>query len=294
MGSNLDLRRIISVWVLLAFLGNSLILPQAIAQDFLLPAPGVRVSLSPEFNPPLLKGIKVHPGNPLRLDFILDTADDASLPTKQSLKQESADLIKYFLASLTIPEKDMWVNLSPYEKERIVPELFGQTRMGRDLLAEDYLLKQITASLIYPQGETGKKFWKNVFEQSMKRFGTTNIPVSTFNKVWIVPQKATVYENPKVGSAFIIASKLKVMLEQDYLALSKNQRQPGDMFPRRSGSTCPQAGCRASNPLNPQAPQGNHLLTSEATNELASQIVRQIIIPELTREVNEGNNFTNF
>ncbi len=27
------------------------------------------------------------------------------------LKQEATRLIKYFLASLTIPEKDLWVNL---------------------------------------------------------------------------------------------------------------------------------------------------------------------------------------
>jgi hypothetical protein len=44
-------------------------------------------------------------------------------------------LIKYFLASLTIPEKDLWVNLSPYEKDRIIPQSFGLTEMGRDLLS---------------------------------------------------------------------------------------------------------------------------------------------------------------
>ena len=30
---------------------------------------------------------------------------------------------------------------------------FGLTEMGRDLLAEDYMLKQITASLIYPEDQ---------------------------------------------------------------------------------------------------------------------------------------------
>ena len=38
--------------------------------------------------------------------------------------------------------------------------------MGRDLLAEDYMLKQITASLIYPEDETGKKFWKRIYEEA--------------------------------------------------------------------------------------------------------------------------------
>jgi len=50
-------------------------IPAAQAQDFRLPAPGVMVRLSPTFNPPMLKGIKVHPDNPFRFDFILDKGD---------------------------------------------------------------------------------------------------------------------------------------------------------------------------------------------------------------------------
>ena len=99
---------------------------------------------------------------------------------------------------------------SPYEKDRIIPQSFGLTEMGRDLLAEDYMLKQITASLIYPEGEIGKKFWKRIYEEAAKKFGTTNIPVNTFNKVWIVPEKAVVYENAKAGTAYVVEAKLKV------------------------------------------------------------------------------------
>jgi hypothetical protein len=71
--------------ILSAFLVNTLgPLPLAQAQDFrgstsspfYLPAPGVRVNLSPEFNPPILKGIKIHPDNPFRFDFILDKGDN--------------------------------------------------------------------------------------------------------------------------------------------------------------------------------------------------------------------------
>ena len=140
--------------ILLAFTINTLgPIPLAQAQEFRLPAPGVMVHLSPVFNPPILKGIKVHPDNPFQFDFILDQGDSdiaRSEATKQSqqeqLKTETTRLIKYFLASLTIPEKDLWVNLSPYEKKRIIPNSFGLTEMGRDLLAEDYMLKQITAA----------------------------------------------------------------------------------------------------------------------------------------------------
>ena len=159
----LNLRQIICQGLIFAFLVNSLgPIPTAKAQDLDLPVPGTMVALSPAFAPPVLKGIKVHPDNPFRFDFILDRGD--SPLSNDALKDESSKLIKYFLASLTIPEKDLWVNLSPYEKDRIVPESFGRTEMGRDLLAEDYMLKQITASLIYPEGETGKRFWKRIYQ----------------------------------------------------------------------------------------------------------------------------------
>src|SRR5476649_526079 len=127
--------------------------------------------------------------------------------------------------------------------------------MGRDLLAEDYMLKQITASLIYPEDAIGKKFWKRVYEEASKKFGTTNIPVNTFNKVWIVPEKAVVYENAKAGTAYVVEATLKVILEEDYLALQRN-------MPVRNG-----------------------------TDSIGANIVREIVIPELTKEVNRGKNF---
>jgi len=288
MRKNLNLRSIIVPGLIFAFLVNSFgPLPLAQAQEFFLPAPGVMVHLSTEFNPPILKGIRIHPDNPFRFDFILDQGDN-SLPLVGSsaalgqtghqicksigtvregdLKQDATKLIKYFLASLTIPEKDLWVNLSPYEKNRVIPQSFGLTEMGRDLLAEDYMLKQITASLIYPEDEIGKKFWKRIYQEAAKRFGTTNVPVNTFNKVWIVPEKAVVYENVKTGTAYIVESKLKVMLEQDYLAFSKNNFYH-------------------SLPLAGRVREGGDI------NALGSQIIREIVIPKLTKEVNENKNF---
>ena len=257
------MRKALLILIIVAFLVNTVgLLPLAQAQDYRLPAPGVMVHLSPPLDPPMLKGIKVHPDNPFRFDFILDKGD--SELSNDQLKDESSKLIKYFLASLTIPEKDLWVNLSPYEKDRIIPNSFGLTEMGRDLLAEDYMLKQITASLIYPEDEIGKKFWKRIYEEAAKKFGTTNIPVNTFNKVWIVPEKAVVYENAKAGTAYVVESKLKVMLEQDYLSLEKHE-----------GIQSEQA-------------------QTKNTNQLGSQIIREIVIPELTKEVNENKNFAHF
>ncbi len=242
------------------------------AEQITLPVPGTMVMLSPAYAPPILKGIKVHTDNPFKFEFILDRG---SLPPvgrvregveQEQLKDESTKLIKYFLASLTTPEKDLWVNLSPYEKDRIVPESFGQTEMGRDLLAQDYILKQLTASLVYPEEELGKKFWKMVYEQAASK----NIPINTFNKVWIVPNKAVVYENAKNGTAYVVESSLKVMTEQDYEATNKNTTVGEDLVSSRH------AGQTQDRPLR---------------NIDNSKIIRDIVIPQLTKEVNQGANF---
>ena len=58
---SVDRKRVISLVMFFAFWANTIgPVPSVQAQDFRLPAPGVMVRLSPEFNPPILKGIKVH------------------------------------------------------------------------------------------------------------------------------------------------------------------------------------------------------------------------------------------
>ncbi|MBF0386420.1 MAG: hypothetical protein HQL20_01025 [Candidatus Omnitrophica bacterium] len=261
------MRRIVSLITVCCFILSGNGLPAALAQSVILPEPGRMIALSQPLTAVTLKGVKVYANDPLRLDFIIDNSNldrspvsdtgDQTRRYKESQAVESRKLIKYFLAALTTPEKDLWVNLSPYEKERIVPEAFGFTEMGRDLLAQDYLLKQVTASLIYPEGATGQKFWSEVYRQSSARYGTTDIPIDTFNKVWIVPAQATIYENTTAGTAYITKSRLKIMLETDYLATS-NKPMP-----------------------NP---------TIDPT-EITKNILREIVIPVLEKEVNEGANF---
>ena len=215
----------------------------------LMPVPGRMVSLSPSFVPAHLTGIIIHPDNALQFDFLIHKGD-GQLDEAQK-KQEYKKLVKYFLASLTIPDDDQWVNLSPYEHNRIIERHFGQTAMGRDLLSQDYLLKEITSSLMYPESGLGKTFWDKVYARAWSEYRTTNIPVNTFNKVWIVPDEAMVYESG--NTAYILKSHLKVMLEEDYLSLQKH--------------------------------------TAGTVHTLGSQIIKEIILPEIEKEVNEGKNF---
>ncbi len=230
-----------------------------------LPEPGSRVSLSSEYVPVLLKGLKLYP-NPFQFDFIMDTGH--SELEGAELRQESTTLIKYFLAALTIPEKELWVNLSPFEKERIIPESFGATEMGRDLLAQDYLLKQLTASLMNPEEDLGQKFWDRIYQKAFELYGTTSIPVNTFNKIWIIPEEALVYsENDAV---FIIKGRLKVLLEQDYLAMQ-------EVVDSSIG-----IALKIQNKQDP---------VTKKLHEDTVDIVRDLIVPEIEKEVNEGKNF---
>ncbi len=181
-----------------------------------LPPPGIMVTTTPAFNPALLKGLTLQTKNPFQFDFIVDKGERIFSDEQQ--KVEYQRLIKYFLASLTIPEEDLWVNLSPSEHDRIIAAEFGVTEMGRDMLMQDYILKQLTASLSYPESDLGKKFWDSVYQRAYQQLGETDLPLNTLNKVWIVPEKTVVYENKNVP--FVLESHLKVMLEEDHLISS--------------------------------------------------------------------------
>ncbi len=227
-----------------------------------LPKPGTMIALTPAYDPSYLTGLVIRRNDPLKFDFLVHRGE-GGLDTEQK-KQEYNKLIKYFLASLTIPDQDQWVNLSPYEKDRIINNDFGKTEMGRDLLAQDYILKQMSSSLMYPESGLGKDFWSKVYAQVRKQLGKTDIPVNTFNKVWIVPSDVLVYENSSGSAkasqvtAYIVKSHLKVMLEEDYVSLKEHTALT--------------------------AVHGD-------THTAASAVIKEIILPVLEKEVNEGRNF---
>ncbi len=257
--------RIVSCLSLICFILNSLLLPPAMAQVAFLPKPGMMVDLTPRYSPMMIKGMKLYPDNAFKFDFILDMADD--LKDSDEIKAEGRNLASYFLAALTTPEKEMWVNLSPYEHARTIPRSFGNTEMGKEILAEDYILKQLMATALYPERQLGKAFWQKVYAEARERFGTTDIPINTFNKVWILPDQASVYENEQTNSVLVVDSSLKVMLERDYLAANKHKAM--EQYGWTEG----------------QLPK----MTQAGT--LSSSIIKEIILPALTEEVNQGKNF---
>ncbi|MCA9400530.1 MAG: hypothetical protein KC713_02810, partial [Candidatus Omnitrophica bacterium] len=211
------------------------------------------------YTPTQLRGIAMDPINPLNMDFIIELNEESVAEHERTISEESLKLVKYFMASLTVPEDQLWVNLSPYEKNRVIPENLGATLMGRDLLQQDYILKQFSASMMYPDNDLGKKFWERLYKQMYELYGQTDLPVDTFHKIWIVPDKATVIESE--GKVFLAEHHLKVMLEKDYLAYLNNTTLTN----------------------HPQA------IRKEAVD---LDLIREVIIPQIEKEVNTGRTFS--
>ncbi len=222
--------------------------------------PLARVALSPVYRPALLQGIIIDPAELSKIDLIIDKGDGVDL--------EAQTLAKYFLAGLTVPARDLWVNLSPYEKGRIIPDGTGSTELGKVFLEQDYLLKQLSAGLLDPDQAQGKKFWDEVYRRTAEKFGTADVPVDAVNRVWIVPQRPVVYEQSRQEAgpglvktvAYIVEAKLKVMVEDDYLARGRS----------------------ADVSLNGAVP---------AKDDISEAVLREVIVPILEREANEGKNF---
>lgn len=268
-----SLKKTVSLLVILCFsLGNPLYPSGLQANPYLSPSttgPKELTLTSPAHRPWVLKGIKLYPDDPLKFDFILEEGDNKI--SDGQLKKEAQLLIKYFLAALTLPEEDLWVNLSPFEEERIIPEETSQTDLGKGLLEQDYLLKKLVSSLTYPDTDLGERFWQKVYEQAYQRFGSSKLPFNTFNKVWIVPDKAVVYEDGE--RALIMESSLKVMLEQDYLALKNSQQSKVNSAEKKAQR-------------DKISDKGK-----EELNNLTSQVMREVVIPAIEEEVNKGTNF---
>lgn len=227
-----------------------------------LPEVGTKVGPSRHAEPPTLLGLKLDKGDPFHIDFIFSKGDSAL--EGQAFADEALKLIKYFLTALTLSEDHLWVNLSPYEEDRIISEEFSSTQMGRDFLQQDYLLKQLAATLTYPEDEIGRKYWAAIYAKVREKYGTDGVEVNAFNKVWIVPDQASV---ALLGNnALVTSSRLAVLTDYDYLG-SASRRPHG----HASGG---------------KADSGNTELV-----QISSDVTNSVLIPDLENEVNHGVNF---
>ena len=135
--------------------------------------------------------------------------------------------------------------------------------MGKIMLEADLQLKKDTAGFTSPQTPEGKEYWDKLYKKAGELFGTENITIPTITRPWIVPGEIILRESE--DSAYIYKANMKVMLEQDHLQGSGDRVQGID--------------------YSFKDPRMKEL------NEYSSQLIRELIIPKLTKEVNTSKRY---
>ncbi len=175
----------------------------------------------------------------------------------QELKDSTQTLLNYFFVGISLPNDSFWVNLRPDSADNIIDDYLAQTDVGKILLEADLQLKKDTAKATSPETAEGKIYWDKLYKKAEELLGQENITIPTLVRPWIVPGEIIIRET--ANNAYIYKATLKVMLEDDYL--------------------------KGSNTYNFTDPR------LKALNQYSSQLLKERIIPELTREVNTSKRY---
>jgi hypothetical protein len=177
----------------------------------------------------------------------------------ESLRDSAQLLLKYFLIGVTLPDENFWVNLRPDSSENIISGLLEETDIGKIFLEADVQLKKDTAQFTSPQTKEGKAYWDKLYQKAYELYGSENVTIPTLTRPWIVPDEIIIRQS--ADSAYIYKANLKVMLEQDYLKGSVEYSFADER--------------------------------AKQLNEYSSQLIRELILPQLTKEVNNAKRYAN-
>ena len=139
------------------------------------------------------------------------------------------------------------------------------------------MLKQLTASFMHPDSPIGRAYWNEIFARARQHYGTSNLRMNSFQKVWIIP-KGRVYE--QIGEsdaetvkrfdvkkderfAFVVETDLDTLCECDLVALKHHV----DSQPDKGGRT---------------------------STDFTVQTFKEMVLPHIRKEVNESEHFAAF
>ncbi|MCX5700457.1 MAG: hypothetical protein NTZ63_02810 [Candidatus Omnitrophica bacterium] len=188
--------------------------------------------------------------------LLLDRGDTQA-PAKKEIEDSTKTLLKYFFIGLTLPNDVFWVNLRPDSPDDIIDSRLAKTDIGRIFLEADLQLKKDTANFTNPNTPVGKEYWDKLYKKAGELFGSENVTIPTLTRPWIVADEIIIREAE--ANAYIYKATLKVMLEQDYL---KNSATYNFDDPRL-----------------------------KKLNEYSSQLIRELVIPNLNKEINNSKRY---
>jgi|GEM_PF-6491190 len=183
--------------------------------------------------------------------MLLDKGDEKSAK-EDELKISARELFRYFLIGLTLPNDSFWVNLRPDSPDDVIDPDLAKTDIGRVFLEADVQLKKDTARYTSPGTTEGKQYWARIYQKANELFASENIDIPTLTRPWIVPNEIIL--GGAGGSVYIYKASLKVMLESDYLKNSATYSFQDERL--------------------------------KILNEYSAGLIRELIIPKLTKDVN--------
>ncbi len=185
---------------------------------------------------------------------------------EEELKSSTQELLNYFFVGISLPNDSFWVNLRPDSPDNVIDPYLAQTDVGKILLEADLQLKKDTSLATSPQTIEGKEYWNKLYKKAEELYGPESITIPTLTRPWIVPGEIIIRES--TDNAYIYKATLKVMLEQDYLQ-------------------APSSGLQAMSLAQYTFKDER----SKALNEYSTQLIKETIIPKLTKDVNTAKRY---
>jgi hypothetical protein len=220
------------------------------------------------FRPVHLRSISF--SEPGKYRILLDTGDagDLSVADRQAA---AAKLMEYFRIGLRLPDSTFWVNLRPDAPDNIIDPLLEKTDMGKVLLEADLQLKKDLAGFTNPATAEGRKYWDRLYAKAETLFKGEDCEIPTYFRPWIVPGEVIIGESE--SGAYVYKATLKVCLEEDWLSRHNLVGYP-EVQSARMSLPAPEQDARV-----------------RQLNEYSSQLVRELILPKLAREVNASKRY---
>ena len=226
-----------------------------VAPDMNIPAYLSGLTAADKFRPMHMRWLSYDPLNNA-FDLAVEPGDDAKIK-EQDIKKSTSRIMEYFQIGLRLPDSMFWVNLRPDAPDQIIDPYLGRTDIGKIMLEADLQLKKDLARFTSPDTNAGREYWNKLYARAEQVFGPSDITIPTVTRPWIVPNEIIIKEYK--DGAYVFKATMKVMLEQDHL-----KDAPGYSFD------------------DPRVKE---------INEYSSELVRQLIIPQLTREVNSSKRY---
>ncbi len=198
--------------------------------------------------------------------IVLDKGSAAAL-TGEALQSSARAALAYFLIGISLPNDVFWVNLRPDSAQEIIDPRLARTDVGRIFLEADVQLKKETAAATSPDTPVGKRYWEQLYRKAEELYGTQAFSLPTLCRPWIVADEVIVRES--ASQAYVYKATLKVMLEEDYL--------------RDTSHLSPDTGVMRQYAFGDERAQ--------ELNAFSAQLMRELILPELTRKVNTGRSY---